>query len=132
LNQECVSLLVSNMREDAREGKEVDMVQNFNLTTFDNISDLSFGQSFGGLKTRTPHPWIKAFYDLIMIRPIVSSIMRLKIPLISPLIGLVILPMLPEQLGTLNYTSDKIEERIDQETDKHDFMSYVLKDSDGK
>jgi hypothetical protein len=29
------------MREDAKEGREVDMVQNFNLATFDIISDLS-------------------------------------------------------------------------------------------
>jgi cytochrome P450 len=118
------------MRKDAREGKEVDMVQNFNLATFDIVSDLSFGQSFGGLKTRTAHPWIKAFYDLAMIRTITVHLFKLTNPLIAKLAGLLILPMLTKQLGAMSYTRDKIERRIDQVTDKHDFMSYVLKYND--
>ena len=60
------------MREDAKEGKEADMVQNFNLVTFDIISDLSFGESFGGLRIRTAHPWIKAFFDITIIGTIIT------------------------------------------------------------
>ena len=66
------------MREDAKEGREVDMVQNFNLATFDIISDLSFGESFGGLRIRTAHPWIKAFYDIATIGTIMTQLVLLK------------------------------------------------------
>lgn len=130
--QEYVSLLISNMREDAKEGREVDMVQNFNLATFDIISDLSFGESFGGLRIRTPHAWIKAFFDIAKIGTIVTQIVLLKIPIISTLVALLILPMLRKRLGIMNYTKDKIEKRIDQRTDRPDFMSYVLRYNDEK
>jgi cytochrome P450 len=132
LIQEYVSLLISNMREDAKEGREVDMVQNFNLATFDIVSDLSFGESFGGLRMRTAHPWIKAFFDIAIMQTIMSQLAFLKIPLISKLAGMAVLPMLRKRLGIMGYTKGKIEKRIDQGTDRPDFMSYVLRYNDEK
>src|SRR5947207_16004710 len=82
------------MREDAKEGREVDMVQNFNLATFDIVSDLSFGESFGGLRIRTAHPWIKAFFDIATIGTIMTQLVLLKIPIISTLAAVLVLPML--------------------------------------
>lgn len=120
------------MREDAKEGREVDMVQNFNLATFDIISDLSFGESFGGLRIRTAHPWIKAFFDIATIGTIMTQLVLLKIPIISILAGVLVLPMLRKRLGIMSYTKDKIEKRIDQGTDRPDFMSYVLRHNDEK
>ncbi|KIW25940.1 uncharacterized protein PV07_09074 [Cladophialophora immunda] len=130
LIQEYVSLLISNMRDDAKEGRETDMVQNFNLTTFDIISDLSFGESFGGLRMRTPHPWVQAFFDMATIGTIMTQLVLLKIPIISILVGLLVLPILRKRLGIMAYTKDKIEKRIDQGTERPDFMSYVLRHND--
>jgi cytochrome P450 len=132
LIQEYVSLLISNMREDAKEGREVDMVQNFNLVAFDIISDLSFGESFGGLRIRTAHPWIKAFFDIAIIGTVMTQLVLLKIPIISILAGVLVLPMLRKRLGVMSYTKDKIEKRIDQGTDRPDFMSCVLRHNDEK
>ena len=120
------------MREDAKEGREVDMVQNFNLATFDIISDLSFGESFSGLRIRTAHPWIKAFFDIAIIGTIMTQLVLLKIPIISILAGVLVLPMLRKRLGIMSDTKDKIEKRIDQGTDRPDFMSYVLRHNDEK
>ena len=108
------------------------MVENFNLATFDIVSDLSFGESFGGLKTRTPHPWIKAFFEATIIRTIVVQLTILKIPLVSTIGKMVVLPMMSKRLGAMNYTKGKIEKRIDQGTDRPDFMSYVLRHNDEK
>ena len=122
------------MREDAKAGREVNMVQNFNLATFDIVSDLSFGESFGGLRIRTPHPWIKAFFDIATIGTIMTQLVLLKVPIISTLAAVIVLPKLRKRLGIMNYTKDKIEKRIDQgtETDRPDFMSYVLRHNDEK
>jgi cytochrome P450 len=120
------------MREDAKQGIEIDMVQNFNLIAFDIISDLSFGESFGGLKMRTAHPWIKAFFDTAIIGTIMTQLVLLKIPIISTLVGVLVLSLLRKQLGIMNYTHNKIEKRIDQKTDRPDFMSYVLRYNDEK
>ena len=90
------------MREDAKEGREVNMVQNFNLTTFDIVSDLSFGESFGGLRTRTAHPWIKIFFEFAMMRTVMVQVQLLKIPLLSALVGIAVTPIISKRLGTMS------------------------------
>jgi cytochrome P450 len=40
--------------------------------------------------------------------------------------------MLRKQLGIMSYTKDKIEKRIDQGTDRPDFMLFVLRHNDEK
>jgi cytochrome P450 len=120
------------LREDAKEGRDIDMVLTFNLATFDIVSDLSFGESFGGLKTRTAHPWITAFFELTILQTVFVQIMNLKIPVLSNLARTVFLPMTRKRIGVMNYTRVKIEKRLDQGTDRPDFMSYVLRHNDEK
>jgi cytochrome P450 len=132
LIQEYVDLLINNMREDAKAGREVNMVQNFNLTTFDIVSDLAFGESFDGLRTRTPHPWIIAFFLFAMMRTVMVQISMLKIPILSRLILTLMVPLVSKKFGAMSYTKAKIENRIDQKTDRPDFMSYVLGHNDEK
>jgi cytochrome P450 len=132
LIQEYVSLLIHNLREDAANDKEVNIVQAFNLTTFDIVSDLSFGESFNGLKTRTAHPWIGAFFYFTILRTVMIQFALLKIPLISKLVGILVFPLANKRLGTMNYASEMIAKRIDEKTDRPDFMSYVLRHNDEK
>jgi cytochrome P450 len=132
LIQKYVSLLVSNMREDAKADREVNMVENFNLIAFDIVSDLAFGESFDGLRTRTPHTWITLFFQFAKIRTIMVQITHMKIPVISKLVIFLMIPYVSRKLSAMNYTKDKIEKRIDQKTDRPDFMSYVLRHNDEK
>jgi len=120
------------MREDATEHREIDIVRTFNLITFDIISDLSFGESFDGLKTRTVHPWITAFYEFMMLQSIFIQLMNLKIPVLSNLAKTVFLPMARRRVGAMNYTKAKIEKRLDQGNERPDFMSFVLRHNDEK
>jgi cytochrome P450 len=64
------------MREDAREGRPSDVVLYFNWTAFDIVGDLSFAQSFDALKTRTTHPWIKAFFSGLELRILLSELIN--------------------------------------------------------
>jgi cytochrome P450 len=115
------------MRQDAERKREVNMVHAFNLTTFDIVSDLSFGESFGGLKTRTAHPWIDAFFHFAMIRTVIVQITLLGIPFLTEVIGMVIVPFMTKELGSMTYTIEKIRKRMDEKSDRPDFMSYVLR-----
>lgn len=45
-----IDLLVERLSEKARAGQQVDMVDYYNMTTFDIIGDLAFGESFDCLK----------------------------------------------------------------------------------
>ncbi len=48
---EVVDLFVIQLREHASSKEGADMVMWFNLTTFDIIGSLAFGESFGGLQS---------------------------------------------------------------------------------
>ncbi len=60
---EIVDQFVEMLDEEGGRGKELDLVNAFNLTTFDIIGSLAFGESFGGVasglfsETRLPSPW---------------------------------------------------------------------------
>jgi len=56
----------------------------------------------------------------------------LKIPLLSQLVRMTVFPMVSKRLGMMGYTKGMIEKRIDQGTDRPDFMSYVLRHNDEK
>ena len=130
--QGYVDLLVNNMREDAKENRDINMVKTFNLITFDIISDLSFGESFGGLRTRTLHPWITAFFEFMMFRTVFIQFINMKIPVVSKLVNAIFLPIMAKRVGAMNYTKAKIEQRLDQGNELPDFMSYVLRYNDEK
>lgn len=53
-----VDLLIEKLKDVASSTSKTDMVRWYNLTTFDVIGDLSFGQSFGGLQNTDMHEWI--------------------------------------------------------------------------
>jgi cytochrome P450 len=108
------------------------MVENFNLATFDIVSDLSFGESFEGLRTRTPHPWIQAFFYFARLRTIMVQLSALKIPLLSKLMVMLFIPLASTKLGAMQYTQEKIKKRLDEKTERPDFMSYVLRHNDEK
>ena len=48
---ECVDLFIEQIGVHASGKEGADMVMWFNLTTFDIIGSLAFGESFGGLKS---------------------------------------------------------------------------------
>lgn len=70
-----VELLVEKLKRKAQSGEATDMVLWYNLTTFDLIGDLTFGESFDGLKELKSHIWIKSF-NLILKGMVVRSVLR--------------------------------------------------------
>jgi hypothetical protein len=55
-----VGLLIDRLSDQARQGNTVDLVEWFNIVTFDIIGDLAFGDPFNSLRDNNLHPWIKA------------------------------------------------------------------------
>lgn len=62
-----IDLLIEKLRDVAASGQKTDMVKWYNLTTFDLISDLTFGTSFEGLKNNHLHGWITAIFSSIKL-----------------------------------------------------------------
>ncbi|KAM0083647.1 hypothetical protein ACKRZS_004151 [Fusarium odoratissimum] len=58
-----IDLLMKQLTQRAESCEPIDIVAWINLTTFDIIVDLTFSESFGGLKSGGYHPWVQNFFD---------------------------------------------------------------------
>ena len=65
-----VSMLVGALRKYADENKVFNLVDLMNFTTFDIIGDLSFGQSFDGLRKLETHGWVQNLFDMLATVPL--------------------------------------------------------------
>ena len=65
-----IDLLIGKLKDFAASGQLADMVNFYNLTTFDLIGDLAFGESFDGLKSHTLHPWVTMMFGVFKIIPV--------------------------------------------------------------
>ncbi|KAJ5970993.1 uncharacterized protein N7479_000911 [Penicillium vulpinum] len=61
-----VDLLLEKLKVfAASSAPEVDMVKWYNLTTFDILGDLAFGEPFGGLESSEYHYWVSTIFQAI-------------------------------------------------------------------
>ncbi|PQE32686.1 cytochrome p450 protein [Rutstroemia sp. NJR-2017a WRK4] len=107
----------------------VDIGRWYNLATFDLIGDLAFGEPFGCLRTGILHPWIEVIFGMFKIIAFVSE--ARKYPPFGPLLLLFI----PKSVrNTLQHhkelATEKVDRRMAIETDRPDFMTYILKQKD--
>lgn len=121
-----IDLLISNIREDARENRPSNMVSYLNWVTFDLVGDLSFAQSFHALKTRTTHPWISTFFSGLRLGMSLQQLATISI--FRPLLMLLIIPFRfsgrQKMLG--KYCEEHIAKRIESGSDRPDFLGKVL------
>lgn len=87
-----VDKLVERLKGVAESQTPTDMVKWYNLTTFDLIGDLAFGEPFGGLDSSEYHHWVSTIFLAIKIIPV----FRLKDR--YPLVAKVLFSVLPRRL----------------------------------
>ena len=127
--RDYVDLLIRKLREESQGGKLVDIVNWYNYTTFDIIGDLCFGESFHNLDNKGEHPWISGVLKAVKI-----GMLHAQIRVIPPL-GYIVKRAMPMFLKgarsrIFGFTQERVNKRLKQETERPDFMTYVLK-SDG-
>ncbi|EAW12419.1 cytochrome P450 [Aspergillus clavatus NRRL 1] len=113
-------------RGNSKEG--VDMTMWTNLLTFDIIGQLAFGESFHGLETGNLHFWIAVVTESMGQAGLSDFLKRF------PIIGHIFLKLNPRWLNKLmdgaikhqTYTIDLVKRRIQQKTNRKDFMSHLL------
>ena len=128
-------LLIVKLREQvhgSQKGK-IDLVKWYNCTTFDVIGDLAFGQPFGSLQTGEYHFWITNIFKAIKrvqldrvanAYPPLQWAMSLRDNLI---------PKANEaRTQHAQYSAQAANGRMALETDRKDFMSYILRHNDEK
>ncbi|KAL4760558.1 cytochrome P450 [Aspergillus foveolatus] len=71
LIQSYVDKLVVRLKGVAESGRPEDMVKWYNLTTFDIIGDLAFGEPFGGLDSAEYHHWVSTIFQSVKVNPFI-------------------------------------------------------------
>lgn len=123
-----MDLLINNLREDAEASAQTNMVAELNYLTFDLIGDLAFASPFDALKDRKTHPWMATFFESIIEGTILGNL--LGFPLLVPFIALFANSLRKSSVRQIKYTQEKVKARIEQGTQRPDFMAQVLKNND--
>lgn len=122
--QMYVSKFIARLREVEASGA-LDIVQWLNFLTFDLTGDLAFGESFGCLEGRTLHPWISMIFAHFKSATLLASI-RFYPSLYRVLIWSLPASVLRKQRDHFRMASEKVQHRLDLETERTDFLQHVV------
>ncbi|KAL8747225.1 MAG: hypothetical protein Q9184_007630 [Pyrenodesmia sp. 2 TL-2023] len=106
----------------------VDLGKWFHLLTFDVVGELAFGESFNGVRSGTTHFWIDIVVDSMGQSSYADCLQRF------PLLGRMFIRLNPQWMAKMRagsqkhegYTMDLMNRRMKQQSDRKDFMSYLL------
>jgi cytochrome P450 len=124
--QEYINLLMSRLHIVAKAGKQTDIVEWFNWTTFDLTGYLSFGESFGCLQNAASHPWVEIITDSVQASTFLSIAGRI------PGLNGLLLKLMPKSAVEkmewfVKMSSDLSDKRMAMKTDRQDFMTFIMK-----
>ncbi|KAI0188626.1 isotrichodermin C-15 hydroxylase [Xylaria flabelliformis] len=126
-----IKRFITCLRDEAAQNDGiVNITKWVDILASDAIGDLSFGESFGGLDSGQLHPWLKSLYTTTKTFTFTREILRLPGPLIKVALACVPKNMREHQEGALPFGVKVTRRRLAQQTERPDFMSYMLRHSD--
>ncbi|KAH7396293.1 cytochrome P450 [Pyrenochaeta sp. MPI-SDFR-AT-0127] len=123
-----VDLLMQRLTEVAESGEATNMGRWYNLTTFDLIADLCYGQPLHGLASGKSNRWIDQIEAMMVFIP--ALLLITSSPAISALFNLFFGRKLKKsRTDHEEYASSLAMNRIEgkQQADRGDFMDYMLR-----
>jgi cytochrome P450 len=124
LIRKYVDLLINSLREKAQTGKTIDIATWYNMTSFDIIGDLAFGESFGSLENRKQHDWIPALSGSAKFVQIFAILRHYGAEFLYPYF----VPKQTRELRAkhLKRTEDKVNRRIEVGEERGDFWDRIV------
>ncbi|ROT36171.1 isotrichodermin C-15 hydroxylase, partial [Sodiomyces alkalinus F11] len=133
------SLFIKKLREEVEKVTGTDSgaaVLNFskwvNFLTTDIIGDLSFGESFGGLEQGEMHPWLDTVFWTLKAFTYLRELYRYPLLPMGAILACIPKEMVKHRAEALSFGATAASRRMAMETDRPDFMSYILKNSQGE
>ncbi len=124
-----MEILIQRIHQNA--AKPQDLMALYNWTTFDLISDPTFGEPFDCLQHQRYHPWVTTFLENINGGVAVSAAERYGLG--SLLVALIPKSMKESFALIFEHTKGRIVRRSERGTERQDFMSHWLRNNkDGK
>ncbi|RDW66665.1 cytochrome P450-10 [Coleophoma crateriformis] len=126
LIQKYIDLFIARLHQCAADGTPQDLVAWFNYVSFDIIGDLTLGQSFNCLESNTLHPWVQYLFQNFKAATLMGCARRF------PSIFGVLMKMMPQKaiqdrMEHFLFSKRKVEERMQSQSDRKDFMTFVLR-----
>ncbi|KAI0406620.1 isotrichodermin C-15 hydroxylase [Xylaria palmicola] len=116
--------------EAARNCGIVDITKWVDILAADAIGDLCFGESFGGLDSGQQHPWLRSLFTTTKAFTFAREILRLPAPIIRFALACIPMKMRRHQNAALPFGERAAQRRMGRQTDRPDFMSYMLRNID--
>lgn len=124
-----VDLLIERLKENANKAQN--MTAWYNWTTFDIIGDLTFGESFHGLRDQCWHPFVATLNEGLEVGGAINAVAYYGLEF--ALQYLIPKSMLDKFDRLLVYTREKVESRLQRGTERPDFMSFIMRnDKEGE
>ncbi|KAL4986543.1 cytochrome P450 [Aspergillus falconensis] len=123
-----VDKLITRLKGAAESGSPTDMVKWYNLTTFDLIGDLAFGESFGGLDNTRHHEWVATVFASIKVIPFMRACDHYPL-LFRPLLALLPKSILRARQKQAQHSQMIVQKRLDAQNTwgREDFMGLMLR-----
>lgn len=123
-----IDLLIEKLKGVAASEQPADMMKWYNLTTFDMIGDLAFGESFDGLKNSTFHSWVAMIFQSVKLITFLRAAQN------YPFVMKLLLSLMPKSLTKSReeheaYTGRVTMKRVHDRAlhGRPDFMDSMLK-----
>ncbi|KAK7943602.1 Cytochrome P450 [Apiospora aurea] len=122
-----LDLLMTRLKERAEIGAPVDMVQWYNFTTFDIISELAFADPFDSLQNSKYHPWVKMLYSTVKSSRQMLFFVHYRY--LKPFLMTGAMQQnAKNRAASVQLSATKAEKRLAMKDDaRRDIMSYVLR-----
>ncbi|KAI9691639.1 MAG: hypothetical protein M1822_007710 [Bathelium mastoideum] len=131
LIQNYIDLFIQRLREHA--GNPMDMVSWYHYYTFDVIGDLAFGDSFQSLQDNTLHPWVAVLFHSLKTILHLTSFSTYLGPTIEKIVPLFMPKKMKEdEKMHIELVKEKVAKRLSNDSDRPDFLSYILRHNDEK
>ncbi|KAF2688531.1 cytochrome P450 [Lentithecium fluviatile CBS 122367] len=131
--QEHIDLLITQLNKLASKdpsGAVVNIVAWYSFASYDMVGDLSFGESFGSLRSSETHPWVALIFA--SLKAATYRVSLRYYPGLSWLIGLTIpKTVMQQQLQHWKIAVDKINRRLSQKQERPDLVSMIKRDDEG-
>ncbi|KAK7753592.1 hypothetical protein SLS62_004450 [Diatrype stigma] len=101
LFQQYAELMVTSIRRFMQDRGYVDMVKMYNLTTFDIMAKLTYGDSFGLLETSEYTPWVELIFKSISFVPLIQLMCH------YPILGVLFKKLEPKSVERMRISHHK-------------------------
>ena len=119
-----IDLLMDRLAEKAKSGETTDMVVWYNMTVFDVIGDLAWGESFDCLENRELHEWIPAISGSVKFVTQSTIARRRGLNFLTPY--LVDKETQALRVRNYKYSQEKVEARVESDENRGDFWDRIM------